>query len=112
MKDSAVLGAVGGVERRISPRYSCDIDIAIEWGATVLQGAVKDISPGGMFIALQSPLWVGARFAAQLSLEKPVTVDCVVRRVEPRRGMGATFLALHDSGQAAVKSALERLASA
>ena len=112
MADSSLPGAVGGAERRIAPRYSCDFGIAIEWGAAILQGAVKDISPEGMFIEMQAPLWVGARFAAQLALEKPVTVDCVVRRVEPRRGIGTTFLTLHESGQTAVNSILRHLASA
>ena len=71
---------------------------------------VREISIEGMFVELSEPLWIGARFAAQMALDKPVDLDCVVCRVEPRRGMGLTFAASQESGRAAISSLLKRLA--
>src|SRR5580698_7722915 len=76
---------------RRPPRFPCAMGITIEWGAAELRGKVVDISAKGMFVELENPLWIGARFAALLELEKPVRVECVVRRVQPMRGMAATY---------------------
>jgi hypothetical protein len=111
MSNPVTSGAVNPVDRRRSLRFPCHFGIAIEWGAAVLQGAVKEISAAGMFVELEAPLWIGARFAARLGLDQPVDVDCVVCRVEPRRGMALTFEAAQESGRAAVTSLLERLAA-
>jgi hypothetical protein len=43
-----------------------------------------------MFIEAADTLWVGAGFTARLKLEKPVLLDCFVKRVEPGRGMGVS----------------------
>ena len=93
MSNPVVSSAVNPADRRRAPRFSCDFSIAIEWGAAVLEGVVKEISADGMFVELESPLWIGARFAARLNLEQPVSLDCVVCRVEPHRGMALTFAA-------------------
>ena len=98
-------------ERRRSVRYPCGFNIAIEWGAAVLSGAGNQISDEGMFVEMDSPLWVGAQFAAQLALDEPVTLDCVVCRVEPRRGMALTYTASQENSRAAVSSLLKRLAA-
>jgi hypothetical protein len=76
------------LERRWAPRYSFRADLEIEWGSAVLRASTRDVSSNGMFIESDDPLWVGAGFTAQLSLEHPVKVDCFVKRVEPGRGMG------------------------
>jgi hypothetical protein len=64
----------------------------MEWGSAVLRGRTRDISSSGMFIELSDPLWVGAEFAARMVLREPVRVDCSVKRVEPERGMGVTYV--------------------
>lgn len=76
------------LERRWAPRYSFRADLQIEWGSTVLRASTRDISSSGMFIESNDPLWVGAGFTAHLGLEKPLKVDCFVKRIEPGRGMG------------------------
>ena len=76
------------LERRWSPRYSFRANLDIEWGSAVLRASTRDVSANGMFIESRDTLWVGAGFTAHLALDHPVKVDCLVKRVEPGRGMG------------------------
>jgi PilZ domain len=78
------------LERRWAPRYAFRADLEIEWGSAVLRANTRDISASGMFIESEEPLWVGAGFTAQLGLERPLKVDCFVKRVEPGKGMGVS----------------------
>src|SRR5262249_19336520 len=78
-------------ERRWAPRYSFHADLEIEWGSTVLRARTRDISSNGMFIESPDPLLVCAGFPAQLTLHKPLRVNCSVKRVEPGRGMGVSI---------------------
>ena len=41
-----------------------------------------------MFIESADPLWIGAGFTAHLVLDRPVKVDCSVKRIETGQGMG------------------------
>ena len=75
------------LERRWAPRYSFRAELEIEWGSAVLRGKTRDISSNGMFIESTDTLWVGAGFTARLALDRPVQMDCSVKRVEPGRGM-------------------------
>jgi hypothetical protein len=43
-----------------------------------------------MFIEAVDPLWVGAGFTARLTLDRPVRLNCFVKRIEPGRGMGVS----------------------
>jgi hypothetical protein len=74
--------------RRWAPRYSFRANLEIEWGSSVLRASTRDISSNGMFIESPDPLWIGAGFTAHLVLDRPVKVDCLVRRIEPGLGMG------------------------
>ena len=58
----------------------------------MIRGSVIDISAEGMRIEIADPLWVGAGFSAVLALEPPLRMECVVRRVEPGRGMGVSLV--------------------
>ena len=78
------------LERRWAPRYSFRADLEIEWGSAVLRASTRDISASGMFIEATDPLWVGAGFTARLNVERPVKIDCFVKRVEPGLGMGVS----------------------
>src|ERR1700746_1091424 len=78
------------LERRWAPRYSFRADLEIEWGSGVLRGSTRDISSRGMFIEAIDPLGVGAGFTARLTLDRPVKLDCFVKRIEPGRGMGVS----------------------
>ena len=77
-------------ERRWAPRFRYHADLEIEWGSTVLRARTRDLSSNGMFIESLDPLWVGAGFTAQLTLDPPLRVNCFVKRVEPGRGMGVS----------------------
>ena len=79
------------IERRRHPRYTCSTDLEIEWGSEILRASVSNISNSGMFISTADPLWMRAEFSARIPLQQPLVLDCVVRRIEPGRGMGVEF---------------------
>lgn len=87
------------LERRWAPRYSFHAELEIEWGSALIRGRTRDISSNGMFIESADPLWVGAGFTARLGLERPVKVDCFVKRVEPGRGMGVAVVVPEEQQQ-------------
>jgi hypothetical protein len=97
------------VERRRVPRWKCDLVIDIEWGAAQIRAHVCELSVDSMFVELDPPLWIGAKFAARLALAEPVQLECVVRRVEPRRGMALSFSS-GEAERALIALALEKLA--
>jgi hypothetical protein len=97
-------GSAAQIERRRARRYAYDTLLEIEWGSATLSGRVQDVSAEGMFVALTDPLWIGAGFTAVWHLGEAVRVDCVVRRVEPGRGMGVSF-----SADAAVRERVSAL---
>jgi PilZ domain len=78
------------LERRWATRYSFRAELEIEWGSAVLRGKTRDISSNGMFIESADTLWVGAGFTARLALDRPVQMDCSVKRVEPGKGMAVS----------------------
>jgi hypothetical protein len=78
------------LERRWAPRYSFRAELEIEWGSAVLRGKTRDVSSNGMFIESADTLWVGAGFTARLALDRPLQMDCSVKRVEPGRGMAVS----------------------
>ena len=96
-------------ERRRVRRHSFDVGLEIEWGSATLRGRVRDISLEGMLIELPDPLWIGARFSAQVKLEPPLWVECVVRRVEPGRGMGVSFSLPQEADRPRLAALLEAL---
>jgi len=97
------------VDRRWAPRYSFRADLEIEWGSAVLRGSTRDISASGMFIEAIDPLWVGAGFTARLGLERPVRLDCSVKRIEPGRGMGVSVAVSESESQKLFEDLLSSL---
>jgi len=93
------------LERRWATRYAFRASLEIEWGSAVLRGNTRDISSNGMFIEVPDTLWIGAGFTARLHLPRPVKLDCLVKRVEPGRGMGVS-VALSESESQKVYSDL------
>ena len=77
-------------ERRRAPRYPYQASLEIEWGSARLKARTRDISVSGMFIESEDVLWVGAGFRARLVSERPVWLECSVKRVEPGMGMCVT----------------------
>jgi hypothetical protein len=99
------------VDRRWAPRYSFRADLEIEWGSAVLRGSTRDISASGMFIEAVDPLWVGAGFTARLGLERPVRLDCFVKRIEPGRGMGVSVAVSESESQKLYEDLLSSLST-
>ena len=97
------------LERRWATRYAFRADLEIEWGSAVLRGSTRDISTGGMFIEAVDPLWVGAGFTARLTLDRPVKLDCFVKRVEPGHGMGVSVAVPESESQQLFKVLLSSL---
>jgi hypothetical protein len=87
------------LERRWAPRYSFRADLEIEWGSAVLRASTRDISANGMFIEAVDPLWIGAGFTARLNLERPLKLDCFVKRIEPGHGMGVAVAVAESDSQ-------------
>ena len=81
----------------------------MEWGSTILSGDVRDIGPGGLFVELAPPLWVGAAFRARLMLKPVLLLDCTVVRVEPGKGIAVVFEVAEESGKAQLESLLVSL---
>ena len=98
------------IEQRRSPRRPCRIPITIEWGAALISGHVSDVTAEGMFVEIEQPLWLGARFSAVLEVDHALRIDCTVRRVDPHRGMALTYSAADETSRTALASYLERLA--
>ena len=97
------------LERRWAPRYSFRASLEIEWGSAVLRGNTRDISSNGMFIEAPDTLWVGAGFTARLHLPQPVKLDCLVKRVEPGRGMGVSVALAESESQKVYSDLLSSL---
>ena len=97
-------------ERRKAPRFQYQAPVEIEWGSARLRARTRDISASGMFLELDDVLWVGAGFRARLAVEKPLYLECSVKRVEPGRGMGVT-VALPDEQSQHFHELLARLAT-
>src|ERR1700674_3075333 len=97
------------LERRWSPRYSFRADLEIEWGSAVLRGKTRDISANGMFIEAVDPLWLGAGFTARLALNRPVKLDCFVKRIEPGGGVGVSLAVSESESQKLFEDLLSSL---
>ncbi|HEY2456110.1 MAG TPA: PilZ domain-containing protein [Candidatus Acidoferrum sp.] len=103
--------ALRRAERRRSPRYHFQAPLEIEWGSARLRARTRDISENGMFIESEDLLWVGAGFRARLATERPVWLDCSVKRVEPGRGMGVSIAVSQNQPQAHYQDLLSQLAA-
>ena len=99
------------VDRRWAQRYSFRADLEIEWGSAVLRGSTRDISASGMFIEAVDPLWVGAGFTARLGLERPVRLECSVKRFELGRGMGVSVSVSESESQKLFEDLLSSLSN-
>jgi hypothetical protein len=78
-------------EHRISVRYQFSADIEIEWCSKKIWGHVLNISRSGMFIEIPNLPVLNAMFPAKLALNQPLQLECVVRRIVPRYGIGVTI---------------------
>ena len=100
------------LDRRRSPRFPYQAHLEIEWGSALLKARTRDISADGMFIESEDVLWVGAGFRARIAMERPLWLDCSVKRVEPGLGMGVTFSLAEEQSQQHLQDLLAQLAAA
>ncbi|MFZ0879744.1 MAG: PilZ domain-containing protein [Candidatus Acidiferrales bacterium] len=78
-------------------RHPFRTEVEIGWGAEVLKAVSRDIGESGMFIETDRPLWLRAEFTARMNVGELIEVDCIVRRIEPGRGMAVEFKDLPDA---------------
>ncbi len=102
-------GSCPRLERCVSARYEFSADIEIEWCSKRLWGRVRNISRSGMFIELSDLPEVNARFFANLALNKPLRIECVVRRVVPGRGIGVSITMSGEEGRTRYEALLVAL---
>jgi PilZ domain len=91
-------------------RYLFRIGIVIGWGSNTLSAFTRDIGLSGMFVETTQPLWLRAEFTARISLPEPIEVDCIVKRVEPGRGMGVQFKDLPEAEREQLEMLVGKLA--
>lgn len=101
---------MNGIERRRHPRFPCNISVEIEWGSEILRASVRDISLTGMFVVTDSPLWMRAEFTARLVNGDSFPVSCVVKRIEPTRGMGVAFTEVPETSRKPLEDLLWKMA--
>lgn len=82
---------MSGAERRRHKRYPCQAAVKITWGQVSLEATLRDISASGMYLETSEPLWARAQFSAHLLLPEAIRVECIVRRVDPGKGMVVEF---------------------
>jgi hypothetical protein len=86
-------------EKRRSLRFRYCGGLKITWGRVLLNGRVRDIGAGGMFVVISDPFPIGAAFTAVLVAENPMLLKCVVRWIEPGRGMGVSIVTPGQEGR-------------
>jgi len=99
-------------ERRLTRRCVFDGSLEIEWGSSILNARVSVISTNGMFVNIDQPLWVGARFEGRLGLKPPLVLHCEVRRVVPGQGMRVTFRVSDQQGAQRLEALVATLPNA
>lgn len=63
-----------------------------------------------MFIETANPLWMRAEFSVRVLVPEPLDVNCVVRRVEPGRGMAVEFTEIPEASRQALEGLIWKLA--
>ncbi|MHB8411665.1 MAG: PilZ domain-containing protein [Candidatus Acidiferrales bacterium] len=81
-------------DRRRHARYLCNARVKITWGEVTLSATLRNISASGMYLETHEPLWLRAEFSARVLLPEALNVTCIVRRVEPGKGMVVEFTEL------------------
>jgi PilZ domain-containing protein len=77
--------------RREFERFQFEVRTQAVWESGTTWGRVTDVSRNGLFIELAEPPGFGAHFTANLALNVPLQLHCVVRRVVPGRGIGVSL---------------------
>jgi len=83
--------------RREFARFQFQAKAEIQWQSRKIWATVTDVSRGGLFIEMHEATCVGARFTAQLALNEPLRLTCIVRRVVPGLGVGVSVTVPEES---------------
>src|SRR5260370_16951314 len=70
-----------------------------------------DSGESGMVSEGVESLWVGAGFMARLTLERPVSLNCFVKRIEPGKGMGVSVAVSEPESQKLYENLLSSLST-
>ena len=95
--------------RRAATRSRFCGQIEIDWGSSVLQGRVRDLSREGMFIEVAEWPSMGFNFVARLNLGTPLPLQCTVQRVAQCHGIGVTFTLLDEDSRRRLNALLRLL---
>jgi uncharacterized protein (TIGR02266 family) len=101
-------------DRRSHPRSAWRTEINLASGSNFYSGLTDDISAGGVFVATQTPLAIGAEVELEFSLPDggaPIRVGGVVRWLRERKGsagpdpgMGIKFESLDGTSRARIET--------
>lgn len=80
-------------DQRKTARYEFSAAIEIEWCGKKFWGRVRNVSRHGMFIMLPDLPVLNSAFTANLALNLPLKLECVVTRVIPGKGIGVSVTA-------------------
>ena len=75
-------------------------------GIRHLDGDVRDIGPGGLFIELTPPLWLGATFVGRLAVQPVCCWIARWRASSPEKGMAVSFSVREESGKKQLEALL------
>ena len=109
MEDQPSIKQTARPERREFHRKRFQGKMEMEWGSSILSGTLRDISPGGLFVEVTPPLWLGATFRARLLLDQDLWLDCRVVRIEPKNGNAAVFEIPEEGGKERLQELLKSL---
>jgi hypothetical protein len=83
------------MEKRKNPRYPCSEGVSLKTNGSTfpIYGEIKDISAGGVYVELLTPLMVGTRVTLKLTVEElgQLQTPGIVRTSYPLLGMGLCF---------------------
>lgn len=82
---------LSGLLQREAIRFHFHVEAKIVWPARTRWARVTNISRTGMFIEIVNPPELNVKFSVYLALDTPLRLDCIVRRVIPKRGIGVTL---------------------
>jgi hypothetical protein len=72
-------------------RFQFEVNTEVAWQSRKSWARVTDISRTGLFIEMAETPAPGAYFSVSLALNLPLKLDCIVRRVVPRHGIGVAL---------------------
>jgi uncharacterized protein (TIGR02266 family) len=74
------LSFADGRDARVEPRVPVEVQVEVSTGERTFRASLRDVSPGGAYVAARSPLRPGTRLSLSFALDgMRFTADCEVR---------------------------------